>query len=611
MFDSFIFNHKDKSTCTGCGACAQICPQKAIVMQEDEEGFLYPEVDHNICIQCGLCESRCPVLLDGHSSNKYESQKYYMATNVHVEDSINTATIGLCTLISKKVFKEGWHICGVSFDNSESKSNHLFAKDEKDIDSFRNSKYVQSNTHQTYSETSEFLKNNDKVLYIGTPCQIAGLKSILKKEYSNLFTIDLICHGCYSYRLIQKEIGYWERKYDGKVSNYKFRSKKVYPWSVAGVVNFDITKEGRTKHHEILMKGSPTYHSFVKGINLRPSCYKCSFRDESRYGDLTIGDAWRLPEAKVLMNPKNSKYGISSVFVNTEKGELLLEKVKTSVNFKEYGKKNAFCQPALKPSNRSIPPERELIYGSLDKEDYGILIDKVLRLNIVQEGKNALKDYLKYRRKTMIKNLVKKIFFYDKLKKVKLIRKLGRYFLVQIHGFTRGSEWWIVNSILAHFPSKHIRHYGLKLFGMKLARNVRFYQGYHIRNPKGISIADGVSVGPKVLLDGRKGLTIGKSAVIAYEAIIWTLNHDYNDVNFCGKGAPVTIGDYAWICSRSIILPGITIGKGAVVASGAVVTSDVPPYTIVGGIPAKEIGKRQQNDYVYGYKLKDDFQRFS
>ena len=175
----------------------------------------------------------------------------------------------------------------------------------------------------------------------------------------------------------------------------------------------------------------------------------------------------------------------------------------------------------------------------------------------------------------------------------------------------RGSEWWIVNSILAHFPSKHIRHYGLKLFGMKLARNVRFYQGYHIRNPKGISIADGVSVGPKVLLDGRKGLTIGKSAVIAYEAIIWTLNHDYNDVNFCGKGAPVTIGDYAWICSRSIILPGITIGKGAVVASGAVVTSDVPPYTIVGGIPAKEIGKRQQNDYVYGYKLKDDFQRFS
>ncbi len=90
--------------------------------------------------------------------------------------------------------------------------------------------------------------------------------------------------------------------------------------------------------------------------------------------------------------------------------------------------------------------------------------------------------------------------------------------------------------------------------------------------------------------------------MIAYEAIIWTLNHDYNDINFCGKGAPVEIGEYVWICSRSIILPGIKIGKGAVVASGAIVTKDVPDYAIVGGVPAKVIGHREENDYQYGYK---------
>ncbi len=99
-------------------------------------------------------------------------------------------------------------------------------------------------------------------------------------------------------------------------------------------------------------------------------------------------------------------------------------------------------------------------------------------------------------------------------------------------------------------------------------------------------------------------MEIGENAVIAYEAIIWTLNHDYNDIHFCGKGAPVKIGAYAWICSRSIILPGVCVGEGAVVASGAVVTKDVPPYTVVAGIPAKVIGYREKKNYAYGYKVK-------
>lgn len=106
-----------------------------------------------------------------------------------------------------------------------------------------------------------------------------------------------------------------------------------------------------------------------------------------------------------------------------------------------------------------------------------------------------------------------------------------------------------------------------------------------------------MSIGPRVLLDGRKGLNIGNNAVIAYETIIWTLNHDYNDIHFCGKCAPVEIGAYAWICSRSIILPGVKIGEGAVVASGAIVTKDVKPYSVVAGVPAREICQRQHNKW--------------
>lgn len=177
-------------------------------------------------------------------------------------------------------------------------------------------------------------------------------------------------------------------------------------------------------------------------------------------------------------------------------------------------------------------------------------------------------------------------------------------------GFWNGLTWIICNDVLARFPSKHIRRWGLKFLGMKVSKNVRFYQGFHIRMPRGIAIENGCSIGPKVLLDGRKGLKIGKNVTIAYEAIIWTLNHDYNDVHFCGKGAPVTISDYVWICSRAIILPGVTIGEGAIVASGAIVTKDVPPYAVVAGVPARIIGQRQKNNWEYGYCANDDYSHF-
>lgn len=179
-----------------------------------------------------------------------------------------------------------------------------------------------------------------------------------------------------------------------------------------------------------------------------------------------------------------------------------------------------------------------------------------------------------------------------------------------IRGILYGIKWNLSTSIIPSIPSQTIRNWGLRKMGVKMSRNVKFYSGFSIRNPKSLIIEDGVSIGPKVLLDARCGLTIKRNAVIAYDAIIWTLNHDYNDVNFCGKGAPVEVGAFAWVCSRSIIMPGIKIGEGAIIASGAIVTHDVPPYSIVAGIPAKIIGKREHNIYKYGYKRSNSYNHF-
>ena len=180
-------------------------------------------------------------------------------------------------------------------------------------------------------------------------------------------------------------------------------------------------------------------------------------------------------------------------------------------------------------------------------------------------------------------------------------------YIEHLRGTKNGVKATIVQRLIPSLPSKTLRNVLIRLCGVKASKNVMFYPGFVVRNPKGLIIEDGVNIGPKCLLDARKGLTIRKNAVIAYEAIIWSLNHDYNDIHFCGKGAPTEIGAYAWICSRSIILPGVKIGEGAIVASGAIVTKDVPPYSIVGGVPAKIIGKRDMKKYSYGYNCKDDY----
>lgn len=159
--------------------------------------------------------------------------------------------------------------------------------------------------------------------------------------------------------------------------------------------------------------------------------------------------------------------------------------------------------------------------------------------------------------------------------------------------------WFSLNNVFSSFPSQTIRIGFLKLMGAKIAKGAAVYGGSEFRNPAGLLIGLGSSIGHRAVLDARKGLTIGENVTLATEVMIWSLQHDYDDINFKTVGGPVIIGDYAWLGSRCIILPNVTIGAGAVVAAGAVVTKDVAPYTIVGGIPAKILAHRKLQKYEY------------
>lgn len=559
-------------------------------MQEDAEGFLYPVIDQEKCINCGLCERVCPMEKD-HRANSGIEQKSYLAISTTEDHYLKSATIGICTLLARLFVEHGGRVFGVALDESDWTASHICVSDLEGVERIRNSKYIQSNPRETYKEVKELLKQGIKTLYIGTPCQIAGLKAFLRHDDDNLLTVDLICHGVYSHKVLRKEVEYWENRLHGKVKNFKFRSKR----RSGGVINFDINGASGSKHYEFFGPYSPTYRSYAyngdgKNYNLRPNCYSCPFRERGRYGDITVGDAWFIDASKFLDTKIDWKNGVSHFFGNTTKGNEYLAQVLPLLHYAELPLEEAFKQPAILPSSREIPAERKEIYRAINTdEDYGHIIKRVLKVDV----EKLYNDDQRKQRKAEMKNFVKRILLINKYRSLKARLKPGL-------------EWWFTNSFLYNFPSKRFRNYMLRKMGMTFMGDARIYAGFHIRNPRGIVLGNGVSIGPKVLLDGRMGLTIEEGAVIGYGAIIWTLNHDYNDIHFCGKGAPVTIGRRAWVCSNSIIMPGITIGEGAVVASGAVVTHDVEPYTIVGGVPAKVIGKRAEKEYDYLYRADKD-----
>lgn len=187
-----------------------------------------------------------------------------------------------------------------------------------------------------------------------------------------------------------------------------------------------------------------------------------------------------------------------------------------------------------------------------------------------------------------VKEIIKKTVFYSFFILIK--RKTSSL---------RISLSWIWIRFFLKIPSKHIRRLILNSYsGVRIGKSSPIYSGFQWWRGK-FEVGDGCNIGFDNHIDCRNGVTIGNNVCLATGVMIWTKHHDYNDLHFATKGGPVSVGDYAWICSRAIILPGVTIGEGAVVASGAVVAKDVEPWTIVGGVPAKKIGERERKEYDY------------
>lgn len=308
----FMFTN-EKENCCGCTACYNICPQNAISMISDEEGFLYPEINETSCISCGLCEKACPMKMT-INAHVGISTRYAIQCKDNKKRFQSTAG-GFFSIVADYVIGKNGEVFAAGY--GEYAIVHKRATFAEELEEMRGSKYVQSNLRECFRQIYALLQQNKYCLFVGTPCQVYGLKSFLKsrglKIMDCLITIDLLCLGVSSPMLYLEWLKYLEKKYKDKVTTVCFRDKS-YGYSTSNVrVYFQNRKAiEQCNDAKSLMK------SFFLGYNMRPSCYDCKFRCVDRAGDFTIGDLHDIDKySKELDDDK----GTTSVWINSNRGD--------------------------------------------------------------------------------------------------------------------------------------------------------------------------------------------------------------------------------------------------------------------------------------------------
>lgn len=336
----------DKSLCTGCHACINSCGKKAISMQPDSLGFLYPKIDASLCVDCGLCAKICPV---NHPPKAVYPTQVYAVQSADMADLMSSTSGGAASVFSQYVLSQGGVVYGCS-GKDVAHVRHVRIENPTDLYQLKGSKYVQSHIGLIFQQVRIDLKSGRKVLFIGTPCQIAGLRNFLRIDYDGLVTVDLVCHGVPSQQLLLDEV---ERNKIAAYDSIAFRRK--------GDSAKDFKYGFYAKHNNRLIyaKDYPRGYyifGFMTGLFLRNSCYSCHWASSNRCSDITIGDFWGL--GNLCHNKIDKERGVSEVLLNTEKGASFFEASKKLCNFESRN-----LEEAINGNGRfKHPSERHPLY---------------------------------------------------------------------------------------------------------------------------------------------------------------------------------------------------------------------------------------------------------
>ena len=381
--------------CTGCGACIQSCPKQCISWITKEFGFYYPQIDEEICVNCGLCEKVCPI---DKILELPVTQKVYAAVHKDAEVLSKSTSGGAFTAIADAVFAQNGVVYGAAMlDDMQVK--HIRTANRDKFAALRSSKYLQSDTGNTYQMVKRDLNQGRMVLYSGTPCQIDGLKFFLGKNYENLYTADIVCHGVGSQAYFDKYMEFAKKRY-GNIKAVRFRSKEYAGWSCGGGV---VVVDSSEHLKKIPYRDFDNYYYsyFLSGDIYRKCCYSCKYANTRRVGDFSLGDYWGVEKLHLSLETQN---GCSLLLVNGSKGHRLFEKLQ-SLTVQETSLDEAVKYNAQLKAPSELPLSRK---------------DRILEYEKMT-GSQIQKEYLRKHKKRYLKGLLKSMIPY----KVKLIIRGG------------------------------------------------------------------------------------------------------------------------------------------------------------------------------------------
>lgn len=354
---------KDKTMCMGCHACYSKCPVQAIKMVEDEKGFKYPIVNKEKCINCSLCERVCPILNKNKTTNNPEA---YVVKNKNEKIREQSSSGGMFTLLAEKVLQNGGVVFGATFDEDWD-VEHKYVENVEELQMFRGSKYVQSTIGSTYAKAKEFLLEGREVMFTGTPCQIEGLKSFLGRDFENLVTQDIICHGVPSPKVHKKYLEFVKLNYNSKKIEQIYHRSKNSGWKDSGI-KIKLDNMEYIKSH----KEDPYMQAFLRNTILRDSCYDCQFKNKNRISDITLADFWGIENIEPEMDDDK---GTSLVIINSEKGMKIFEQLKDKIIWKKVNFEEAIqYNPSMTSSPRK-DPNRKKFFDNLDKISFEKLVN--------------------------------------------------------------------------------------------------------------------------------------------------------------------------------------------------------------------------------------------
>lgn len=594
----------NKQDCCGCNACGDICPKDAITFVDDNEGFWYPKVNLNKCIDCHLCEKVCPIInIDNlKKTNDNESPIVYGGYSKDIVIRFDSTSGGIFSMLANDMYKQKGFVSGAVYTD-DFKVVNFISNDKKDLKRLRSSKYVESSAIGLYKRIKELLQNGEKVLACGSPCQMAALRSFLRKDYENLIIVDFLCRATNSPKVFEKYKESLEKRYNSKIVAIKDKNKDHGWHSLARKITFESGAIYYGEGHE---------DDYRRGYHLnvfeRPSCYDCKFKGIPRISDITLGDFWGIASVDPSLE---QNLGTSLIMINSKKGEAFFNTIKEKLIVKKFtlddvlpGNQTAIMGEKLDyPSNIN----RADFFKALDKFPFDEVAEKFFpyRKEKSLSTKRKIRNILSiiYHNKTNPAQLWR-IFYWNivRRKNIRSIIEEGKYLKVLSHcaiDIAKKATIELNGSVTLNEKRTRgskaefrllIEDGGLLKFGeghsffkydsdIQIFRNARLEIGSCATN-----------IGLQIVCSNR--IKIGNDVHIGRDVWIRDNNGGHNVIIKGYKDkAPVIIGDHAWICSNVNITKGVTIGEGAIISSNSVVSSNIPAHCIAAGNPAKVIAE--------------------